>query len=588
MANGKNESEIKYRPLNFSKITLENCLCEKRGGTRKRCQEEALEMCKRATSGYNYTFENFVYTGMRNKVTITCHEIDKITGKEHGDFEVYLKHLLNGSRCPKCKGKVFGVDDFIAHAEHVHGKGKYDYSLIKEFNGNTNDFCTIICHEKDEIGREHGEFKQRFGVHLRGSGCPNCSKKYGLGKEVFVKRAKDVHGDKYTYDNFEYKSVDTKSWITCPIHGDFKQTPSSHLKGCGCPYCNNSKMESSLGVSFDSNSIYYETQVRHKKLGRQTIDFYLPQNHLYIECQGQHHYMPVKFDKSSSDEEAEKSYNKRVKLDKEKYDVLTSEGNIVVYYVSLSQMGMSNVDIHGGWYSDKLVFTSRIDLIKYINSLPTFDYIKKERAIRKKKEKKHRIVWDYEKCKEEASKYNTRTEFERGCEAAYNYARKNGWMDEFIPALQKPNGYWKDRDNIINAYNSCKDYTEFRTKYDQAYYWALKFGILEELGHKTQNKKNTWSNKEAVYNVAMKCNSKSEFIKRFKGAYNASIRNGYYSELMVDVFGKHTKRGYWKVKENIVMVAKECKDLIDLRKKYPGAYSSAYRNGWLDDLVYKD
>jgi hypothetical protein len=43
------------------------------------------------------------------------------------------------------------------------------------------------------------------------------------------------------------------------------------------------------------------------------------------------------------------------------------------------------------------------------------------------------LIWDYEKTKEEATKYGTRSEFRFGNQSAYNSAIKNKWIDEFFP-----------------------------------------------------------------------------------------------------------------------------------------------------------
>jgi hypothetical protein len=37
--------------------------------------------------------------------------------------------------------------------------------------------------------------------------------------------------------------------------------------------------------------------------------------------------------------------------------------------------------------------------------------------------------WTFERCKEEAMKYNKRNVFKLGSNGAYNSARKNGWLD---------------------------------------------------------------------------------------------------------------------------------------------------------------
>ena len=56
-------------------------------------------------------------------------------------------------------------------------------------------------------------------------------------REIFIKRAREVHGDKYDYSKVEYKNNKTKVCIVCSEHGEFWQNPNHHLSGQGCPYC---------------------------------------------------------------------------------------------------------------------------------------------------------------------------------------------------------------------------------------------------------------------------------------------------------------------------------------------------------------
>ena len=63
-------------------------------------------------------------------------------------------------------------------------------------------------------------------------------------KEQFIQKAHQKHGDKYNYDKVDYKNSRTKIIIQCPIHGEFLQTPSAHLAGCGCPQCGRKKAHS--------------------------------------------------------------------------------------------------------------------------------------------------------------------------------------------------------------------------------------------------------------------------------------------------------------------------------------------------------
>ena len=53
----------------------------------------------------------------------------------------------------------------------------------------------------------------------------------------FISRSLLIHNNKYSYDNTIFLNSNDKVIITCPIHGDFKQSPNNHLKGKGCPHC---------------------------------------------------------------------------------------------------------------------------------------------------------------------------------------------------------------------------------------------------------------------------------------------------------------------------------------------------------------
>ena len=58
-----------------------------------------------------------------------------------------------------------------------------------------------------------------------------------ITKEEFIQRVSTIHNNKYLYDKVNYVNTSTKVIITCPIHGDFEQTPNKHLQGQGCQKC---------------------------------------------------------------------------------------------------------------------------------------------------------------------------------------------------------------------------------------------------------------------------------------------------------------------------------------------------------------
>jgi len=53
----------------------------------------------------------------------------------------------------------------------------------------------------------------------------------------FINQCNERHSNKYDYALTLYKSSKKKVIITCPMHGNFNQLPTSHKKGAGCPSC---------------------------------------------------------------------------------------------------------------------------------------------------------------------------------------------------------------------------------------------------------------------------------------------------------------------------------------------------------------
>ena len=52
-------------------------------------------------------------------------------------------------------------------------------------------------------------------------------------QEDFIKRSNTIHNNKYDYSKTIYVKASEKVIITCPIHGDFEQTPNNHkIRGC--------------------------------------------------------------------------------------------------------------------------------------------------------------------------------------------------------------------------------------------------------------------------------------------------------------------------------------------------------------------
>lgn len=87
------------------------------------------------------------------------------------------------------------------------------------------------------VCRVHGAFWQSAASHLVGKNCWNCAKHKVATRDEFISGAKLKHGDRYCYDKVKYTGAKDKVIITCRIHGDFEQVAAAHTFGKGCQKC---------------------------------------------------------------------------------------------------------------------------------------------------------------------------------------------------------------------------------------------------------------------------------------------------------------------------------------------------------------
>lgn len=181
----------------------------------------------RKAHGEKYDYSKVKYEGWDKKVCIIC--------PIHGEFwQIPSEHIRKNKPkgCPKC-GRIYAqtynlktTEQFIKDSISVHGN-KYDYSKVEYKNAITK--VCIIC-------PDHGEFWQTPNQHQQGSGCPKCAG-LRITTEEWIKKAKEIHGNKYDYSKVEYRGSKEKVCIICPEHGEFWQIPYNHLNGVGCYEC---------------------------------------------------------------------------------------------------------------------------------------------------------------------------------------------------------------------------------------------------------------------------------------------------------------------------------------------------------------
>jgi len=260
--------------------------------TRSNTEEFILKA--RKIHGDKYDYSKVVYINNRTKVIIIC--------PIHGEFKQLPNSHLTGYGCDRCGYDImvdklsYTTDIFIAKARAIHGD-KYDYSKVVYVNSKTK--VIIIC-------PIHGEFKQLPYTHLSSGGCYDCGMLCGIDNrrsntEEFIARSRKIHGDKYDYSKVIYIDAKTKVIIICPIHGEFKQTPDSHINGGqGCKTCSSSKGELKVLAYLVDHNIKHKQEYPMNyydglRMTKYRYDFYLPDLGILIEYDGEQHHRPVKY-----------------------------------------------------------------------------------------------------------------------------------------------------------------------------------------------------------------------------------------------------------------------------------------------------
>ena len=217
-----------------------------------------------------FCYDKVNFNTNKDKVCIIC--------PEHGEFWQRVDHHLQGFGCSKCsKNYHLSFDEFVEKSNIIY-HNKYDYH--KSVYKNNNVPICIIC-------PEHGEFWQTPRQHLKGCGCQKCSGKV-IDNEIFINKAKKIHGNKYNYSLVNYCGNENEVVIICPIHGEFLQTPHDHLQGCGCPKCSNTISNDENKLSdFIKNDLNLETKQSDRIiLNGKELDIYIPDKKIAIEYDG--------------------------------------------------------------------------------------------------------------------------------------------------------------------------------------------------------------------------------------------------------------------------------------------------------------
>ena len=231
--------------------------------------------------------------------------------------------------------------------------------------------------------------------------------------------------------------------------------------------------------------------------------------------------------------------------------------------------------------------------------------------------------WTYEKCQEEALKYNTKKEFRKECSSAYNVILFNKWYHLLLHMKIIGNKYnkciyaYEFLDNHVYiglTYNiDNRKYDHKTNKNSSVYKFIQKINLEPKIIKLTDyipvneaiEKEDYWVNvyknnnwiilnriktgaigskleiltKEYCDNLAKTCKSRTDFFDRYNGAYRKSLKNHWIDEFFP--IEKITK-------EHCYNFSKSCESRYDFYKKNQKLYTKSLKNNWIDEFFPVD
>lgn len=189
---------------------------------------------------------------------------------------------------------------------------------------------------------------------------------------------------------------------------------------------------------------------------------------------------------------------------------------------------------------------------------------------------------------EESKKYETLDDFSWKSPAAHFSARKHKWIDEmsWLKRSQYPQGYWKKEENVIDESKKYSTRTDFFKGCHAAYDFAMKHNLWEKMPWiKTKVREHGYWTKERVFEEGAKYSTKMEFRKSAPTAYSIATKNNWIDD-MIWFVSDVKPQGFWQNKQNVIDESRKYSSRSGFRWGNPSAYRSALDNGWIDEMTW--
>ena len=329
----------------YDKFIIAGRSCPNCSPTKKLTEKEIVENIKEICKEKDYEFIGFngEYKGLNTKLILRCNKCG-----EEWNTTTYNNLKKKNRKSHSCGRKNPSSMPSTLNEKKAIGKVSklLENSSLEFFSFDKNGYIgynkshvLLKCKKCGEINSY--SYRCLFGKHIF---CKICEYNGKLSNELALKTIQEkCKLLNYTFIRFNneknvYNGKDTLLTLKCNRCGYTWNTTSYYSfthKVIKCIECTNVwKMECEIEVMLKKNSINYIHDCRSKILpwlknkASLSLDFYLPDYNIAIECQGRQHFEPV------IDFGGEKTFKESLYRDEKKLILCKSNGVKLLYYDS--------------------------------------------------------------------------------------------------------------------------------------------------------------------------------------------------------------------------------------------------------------
>ena len=306
-------------------------------------QEEILERIEKRCNELNFTFIGFKdeYSGiLKTKLILRCNKC----GEEWNTTTInnFLKNDRNSHKCGRknpiiASSHIKDIEKIIDTVKHIIKDSSMEFVNIKEpYCGVKKCVIVLKCKKCHEI-IEYTYYTLKYSKNT--IKCKKCEYNGKISHEESVTNIiKKCDTLDYKFLGFNtpnglYGGKNSKLILMCNKCGHIWNT-TTYISFIGkvikCKNCINSwQLEKEVESILIKHNINFEKQKKFDWLRYKlplSLDFYLTNSNIFIECQGRQHFMPV--DNFGS----QNGFEETIKRDKEKYNKCIQHGIRPIYY----------------------------------------------------------------------------------------------------------------------------------------------------------------------------------------------------------------------------------------------------------------